>query len=217
MSRPIASALAVTALSLTGCEVNPKAALHPVSSYQDVFAQDGALAATFYMQGSRVEIAFKNTAEAGKPARYTFTVADIPVEDMRRRFVLLSRSDLWSRTTLVVAKRPNTDLIASVGSEVTDRREELIRNVAGIAKAVLGVAVASGGAPLSDFSATWTLRGDSDFEAPKDDAEWLVYTSTKHPGLELRLGRPPVTAIAYSPKLLGPPLAGIHFAACRPS
>lgn len=215
--RNVRMLVGVAAVATAGCTVNPKATMLEASSHQTVLAHRANVVGTFYMQASRLDIAFKNAAEAGKPPKWGLTVASEPVEAVDRRFLLLQSSDLMSRTTLVVAKRPNTDLIASIGSEVTDNRIALIQNVAAIAKVAIGFAV-SGAAPLNKpFSTRWSLTDPGDFVAATSSQEgWMAWKHSTMPTLTIRVGRAPTTATSYSAGLLKPRMNGVYHSACRP-
>ena len=206
----------LTALTLGGCTVNPKATIVEVTSGDQVMAQRDAVAA-FYMQGSRLEMAFKKISAEGKPEKGALTVASVPIEATARRFLLVQNSDLFSRTTLVVAKRANTDLIASLGSEVQDNRLALIQNVAAVAKVAVGLVVAASPPPLAEFTTEFELANPVEFTAAAAvDASWRAWKHSKDDNLTILVGPTPVTAKPYSADLLRPKLVGIFSAACRP-
>jgi hypothetical protein len=200
--------------AVAGCTVNPQATQMEVTSGDEVMRHANAVAA-FYMQGSRLDLAFKDSADPGKPAKWVLTVADTPTEDTRRRFLLLQDSNAWSRTNLVAGKRANTDLISSVGSEVTDNRIALLQNIAAIAK--IGIAVAGFQATVKPFTASFELRDPGSFQkAAATKPEWQDWSDPKIPKLVISVGPPPVTAMPYRPALLQPKLNGLFAAACRP-
>ena len=212
-----AISIGIIVAALCGCAVNPKATQIEVSSGDHVLAAQSNAVATYYMQGSRLDIAFRNTAEKDKPPKWTFAVSNTPVEDTRRRFLLLQNSNLLARTTLVAAKRQNTDLLSSIGSEVTDNRVALIQNAGAVAKIAIGLVV-SGQAPdpNSPFTARFELTEDSQFTVATADPNWKAWRHKDQPNLTVRVGPPPVTALVYQPALLRSGMQGVFAAACRP-
>lgn len=211
------TSLACALTVLAGCTVNPKATIVQVNNGEQVLQRQQDSVATFYMQASRLDITFKNTADEGKAAKWAFTVANTPIEATGRRFMLLQHSNLLSRTTLVVAKRPNTDLISSVGSEVADNRIALIQNIASVAKVVVGLAVSTNVAPLQAFTTRFELTQPGDFQtATSATSGWLAWKHKDHDTLTIQIGEAPVTALAYNPTLLRAKMGGLFSSACRP-
>lgn len=206
MIRIVRAAALISCLPLGACAaVNPRVTMTEARSPGDIVARRENLVTSFYLQGSRLDIALRPTAApapaaaqggggagagatsgpsgrartgAGSTASaasgaatqaaqtspqrtrpYELSVAHAAIEDTRRRFTLQTNSDLISRTRLVVAKRENTDIIQSIGSQVTDNRATLINNIAGIATRGIGLLVSgrdanSGG---QGFDVRWSL------------------------------------------------------------
>lgn len=206
--------------ALTSCAVNPRATQMEVTSGEQVLAQQNNVVAAFYMQASRLDISFKNTAEPTKPDKWVFAVTDTPVEDARHRFLLLQNSNLLARTTLVAAKRQNTDLISSIGSEVTDNRVSLIQNVGSVAKIAIGALVSRPGTPLpanNPFTARFELTDPGKFVTTGSSKPgWQAWRNTDRDGLTILVGPPPVTALPYQRSLLESGMQGVFSAACRP-
>lgn len=204
--------------AVSACAVNPRATQREVISGSDILAEQSNMVAAYYMQGSRLDISFRNSAEAGKPAKWAFTVANTPTEDTRHRFVLLQNSNLLGRTTLVAAKRQNTDLLSSIGSEVTDNRVALIQNLGAVAKIAIGLVVSREQPdPNSPFTARFELTDPSQFTpAPTAAAGWHGWRHKDQSGLTIRVGPAPVTAMPYQPALLRSGMRGVFASACRP-
>ena len=201
---------------ICSCTVNPKATQMEVASGNEVLQHPNAVAA-FYMQASRLDISFKNTAEEGKPAKWAFTVANSPIEDTRRRFLLLQNSDLFSRTTLVAGKRQNTDLISSIGSDVTDNRVALMQNVGSVAKIAIGLAVSATAPPIKPFTTRFELKNPDKFQpATSTVQDWSAWTHPDIDNLAVQVGPAPVTSLDYQPGLLQPKMNGVFASACRP-
>ena len=153
---------ATTLVVVSSCAVNPKATIRPVSTMQDVIDNSSNASSLFYLRGSKLNISVQpeqtgrskegkgNDSKGQSSGKLNLTVTPSLIEDRSSRFVLLQNSDLLSRTKLNVSKLENTDLISEVGVEVTDNRENLIKNLGSIAKTGIGFLVSGSGTAPSE-------------------------------------------------------------------
>jgi hypothetical protein len=217
-------ALATIPGALAGCEVSPKARTVEVwrssagsGGQQPLSANEKKAVAAFYLQASRLDIDVHQTEDKKD---YVLTVANTPVESTDHRLLLVSDDDLFSRTNLNVAKRPNTDLIASIGTDLVDNRIGLINNVASVAKVLIPFVGAGSPTfkvfdPIEVFDpikAKWSLKDAPDFIQTGGQNVW-TYRST---GLVVTVGPAALTARPYSTGLFAQTRSGVFMAACRP-
>lgn len=138
------------ALLLGGCAVNSTVRYQAASDPMAVAAARHDLIDSYVLQKNELRIEFKNTAADGKPPNFDLSVVNTKLEDQSRRLMLLRGDRFWTRTTLNISKVENTDLVASVGVEVEDRRIELIQTGGAILKNLIPFApgVAGQGTPV---------------------------------------------------------------------
>ena len=218
----VASLIALTAIPalLGGCAIAPKALTVEATDYETVRANSKNLVASYYLQGSRLDIEFQ-PADAKKAA--TFTVASAAAEDTTHRLLLVSQRDLLSRTNLSVTKRPDSDMLSSVGSELVDNRTALITNVGTVLKTVIPLAaLVNGDKPPEPLRVSWSsldahpgfnaVAGATEPRGGKKDGQIWRYGSTD---LTVEVGPTPVTAERYSNALFAGQKTGLFAATCR--
>lgn len=141
--------LLTATLLLGGCAVNPTVRYQAASDPTAVAGARIDLIDSYVLQKNELRIEFKNTAADGKPPNFDLSVVNTKLEDQSRRLMLLRGDRFWTRTTLNISKVENTDLIASAGVEVEDRRIELIQTGGAILKTLIPfVAGVAGDTPV---------------------------------------------------------------------
>ncbi|MBR7619968.1 hypothetical protein JKL49_11260 [Phenylobacterium sp. 20VBR1] len=179
----------------------------------DVTAVRGKLVDSFYLQSNQLTIEYKNVAAADKPVRDELVVTNKKTEDKGRRIMMLHDDPIWTKTTVNIVKTDNTDLISSIGVEVTDRRSELITNSATVIKTLVPLfAAAAGGTPkVCDGVDPATAPCVWQPGAPSGPARNLVVKMEPPSKTAIALDDTPT---AYESVAKGR-LNGIYYAACR--
>jgi len=86
------------------------------------------MADTYFLQKSRLEISL---VEAPEPV---LTLKSTPVEDLNRKLAISTQNDWTSTTTISIAKFANTDLVSSIGVEVTN---DVVKNITEVGSVIV--------------------------------------------------------------------------------
>lgn len=204
---------------LTGCAVNPSVRYQSVSDARSVNDLRSALIDEYVLQKNELRIEMKTTAVQGQAPVNELVVTNTKLEDQGRRLILLRGDQLWTRTSISLAKVENTDLIASAGVEVQDRRVELIQTGGAVLKALVPfVPGVTAGQPLpgcESFPASSCRLVPSDVLTSMNKSGGTI---GRMDGLRVGWGGIPATAeeTGEAFRTLGRQRSnGIYYAACR--
>lgn len=208
-------------VALCGCAANPTVRYQSLTEGQSLQQISPRLIDTYYLQKNQILLEWKNTAAQGKPPVNELVVTNTRLEDQAHRMLLLRGDQPWTRTTINLVKVENSDLIASAGVEVADRRAELLQSAGTVLKtlAPLGFGVA-GGAPQPLPQSCQAFPQAPCLLVPSDDLAIEPQSgSVGDPkGLRLSWGAVPPTAVRRDTLLAslnGQRLNGLYYAACR--
>jgi hypothetical protein len=208
-------------LILAGCTVNPSVRYIEANSAADIERIRPSLIDSFYFQETEIRIEFRNISESGKPTSYSLVVTPSQREDSSRRIMVLREDPLWSRTNLTFTKIENTDLVATAGVEVQDRRVEFLQNAGAIIKTIAPLVMGADGKPrlgCVNFPAQACELNATELIPSGDGAKFKDVGSAADPtGLEVQWGKVPATALRAEGAFAAPgrKANGLYYAACR--
>lgn len=127
--------------SISGCTVLPSVEYRAITTPDDMAGMTDA----FYRQQTKIEISVVATNTAGATAGELLIVSR-PAEYRASKLGIKALTDWRSSTVVTLNKYPNTDLINSIGIEVTDITAKAITEYGGAFVKLIGLGV-SGEAP----------------------------------------------------------------------
>jgi hypothetical protein len=161
------TATALSLAILAGCSAQPKA-LYETPPAHDASLNDGTKYAgdweglpKFTLAKSQLLVDFKDKEKKTTPQMISVPAEAQPEDDARTRFLLRLDDDFGVDTHLNFTKIDNTDLLASVGTEVEDKREKYIEAAGTLAVSILGVVAMDGTSELPISIDSYKVLRDS--------------------------------------------------------
>jgi len=114
----------IVSAGLCGCTVMPTVLYKKVNGPQDALGMSDS----YFLQKSKLEISL---VEAPEPV---LTLKSTPMEDSSRKLAINPQSDWTSTTTISLAKFANTDLVSSIGVEVTN---DVVKNITEVGSVIV--------------------------------------------------------------------------------
>lgn len=202
---------------LTACSADPTVSYKVATGPGDAVANQSKLIDSFYRQRNELTIEFKAPKDDKAPPE-ALVVANRRLEDTRARIMMLRADPFWTQTTVNLTKVENTDLIATAGSEVTDRRNDILTNAGAVLKLVLplalGAAAKANAPPCPDEitakPCVWSLPLSDDGTGKELELA---------PTLNIKWGAAPKTALPLAggqyDDFIKRPQHGMLYSACR--
>ncbi|MCU7247252.1 hypothetical protein [Pseudomonas koreensis] len=206
---------------LTGIGFLSACAVDPTVRYVEAItpgetANQPKLIDSYYRQKNELIIELKVAKKGEKPPADPFIVTNQRLEDTTRRIMIISADPFWSKTKINLTKVPDTDLIATASSEVTDQRNEILTSVGSVLKILLPLAIGASSdnkypcVALTDGSCVWNLPANSSQAKGEQSLS---------KGLTVEWGSAPTTAIPVKDpsfkEFMNKPQHGIFYSACR--
>lgn len=202
--------------ALSACTVDPTVRYVEATAPGET-ARQPKLIDSFYRQKNELTIELKVAKAGDKPPAEPFVVTNRRLEDTTRRVMILGADPFWTKTTINLTKVPDTDLIATASSDVTDQRTEIITNVGNVLKVVVPLAVGAAAKPDGQPCDALTVR-PCVWALPRDDRGNKNEIALS-PGLTIAWGAAPKTAVPVQDPsyqdFLKNPQHGIFYSACR--
>lgn len=195
---------------LVGCTVLPTVQYRMIKGPADM----AGMTDSFYLQRSEIEIAMGPEAKdaAGKPVAQDPTITSLPRETRESKVGIRAVTNWRSSTVVTVNKFPNTDLVSSIGVEVTDNTAKSITSYGGALVKLLGiVADAAPAKPASDClepGKKITISFPADIQSGKTAVEG-------YPCIEVTVFDRPVEALETNKLPIGVDTHNYYYAACR--
>ncbi len=209
-----ASVAACASGLLAGC-----GGLQPTVQYQLDRPQDYEGLTKFRLAKTAVLVDNASSRDGKSADSTTILLTAVPQEDESRTFSIAARSGVLSVTHLKVTKRENTELLESVGTEIEDKRIELIQQVGGILGTVLPFLAARATQPRA--AGTLPLAIDVSSHLPRAARDAVTGQGILDNGwnYEIVIGDAPVDAINTDEFMQNHRSAGsshvLFYSACR--